>query len=97
MGQVDFVDRLENALSREQFKDRLSRILIKRGVELIFVRWKDPAWLLVVKYKDGEYTLRAKIDQIKRSQFSIGTIKHLKDRVVFWKDLMDENERFRPS
>lgn len=90
---IDFVDRLETAKDRDKFKERLTRILLRHDVELRFVRWRDPAWLLVVLYRGKDYTLTARIENRKR--FAVSTIKHLKDRVVFWKKLMDENEQHR--
>jgi len=94
MSEVDFFDRYEHAQERHQFKERLAGLLRKRSIELIFVRWvaKDNAWLLTIAYKDNEYTLRAVVDLQRRTPFSVSTIKHLKDRVVFWKDIVDERE-----
>lgn len=90
MSKLDFVDRIDHARKRDQFKERLARVLIKRGIELVFVRWVDPAWLITINYKGSNYTLRAKIE--KRTPFAVSTIMHLKNRVVFWKDIVDERE-----
>lgn len=92
MSQVDFVDRYDDAQLRHKFKERLGNLLLKRNIELLFVRWTKPSWLLTINYQGSVYTLRAKLDLARRGQYAISTIKHLKDRVVFWKDIVDERE-----